>query len=87
VPGLRPPDEDRIPVAAPRPPRVTRTPRPGVVDATGAGLTVIVVAAVVGVLGRWLGGRVGVPWAGTMTGAFVGLMLGLWAIYLRYRSV
>jgi hypothetical protein len=87
VPGIRQPDEDRIPVAAPRPPRVSRTPRRGVVDATGAGLILAVIVAAFAELGWRLGGLIGIRWPGVLVGGFIGLLLGLWAIYWRYRSL
>jgi hypothetical protein len=88
VPGLRPPDDERIPVAAPRPPLHGHTPRRGVVDATGAGMIVIVVTAAFAALGAWAGGFVGlVPVAGGVMLGFVGLLAGVSAVVWRYRSL
>ena len=82
--GIRQPDEDRIPVAAPRPPRTKRTPLRGVVDGTGAGFIVIVIAAAIAELGWRLGGLIGIRWPGVLFGGFIGFMLGLMADYQRY---
>jgi hypothetical protein len=87
VSGIRQPDEERIPVAAPRPPRTERTPLRGVVDATGAGFIVIVITAAIAEVGWRLGGLIGIRWPGVLFGGFVGLLLGLWAIYWRYGSL
>lgn len=88
MPGLRPPDDERVPVAAPRPPRRGQTPRRGVVDATGAGMIVIVVAGAFAALGAWAGGFVGlVPVAGGLVLGFVGLLAGTSAVVWRYRSL
>ena len=88
MPGHRPPDDERIPVAAPRPPRRGHTPRRGVVDATGAGLIVIVITAAFATLGAWLGGLVGlVQVAGALPLGLVGLLAGVAAVVWRYRSL
>jgi uncharacterized YccA/Bax inhibitor family protein len=87
VSGIRQPDDDRIPVAAPRLPRTPRRPRRGVVDATGAGLIVIVVTAAIAALGWWLGRLIGMRWPGALIGGYIGLLLGLTAIRWRYRSL
>jgi hypothetical protein len=87
MPGLRPPDDERIPVAAPRAARHRPERRNGVVDATGAGLVVIVVIAAFAALGAWLGNLIGVPIAGALMLGFVGLLVGFAGIYWRYRDL
>jgi bifunctional ADP-heptose synthase (sugar kinase/adenylyltransferase) len=88
VPGLRPPDDERVPVAAPRPPRRGHVPRRGVVDATGAGMMVIVITAAFAALGAWAGGFIGlVPVAGGIVLGFVGVLAGVSAVAWRYRSL
>jgi bifunctional ADP-heptose synthase (sugar kinase/adenylyltransferase) len=88
VPGLRPPDDERIPVAAPRPPQRDYRPRRGVQDATGAGLTIIVVGAAFAALGAWLSGKLGLaPLAGAILLGFAGVVLGFVAVFVRFRSL
>jgi hypothetical protein len=87
VPGLRPPDEERIPVAAPRPPRHEHPRRSGVVDASGAGLIALVITAAFAALGEWLGSLIGIPIAGALILGFTGLLVGFAGIYWRYREL
>jgi hypothetical protein len=88
VAGIRQPDDERIPVAAPRPPRRGHKPRRGVVDASGAGLMVIVITGAFAALGWWLAGLVGLaPLAGAFPFGFVGLVAGVSAVIWRYRSL
>lgn len=87
MPGIRQPDEERIPVGAPRPPREERPRRRGVVDASGAGLVALVIAAGFTALGAWLGGLIGIPFAGALVFGFIGVIAGFSAIYLRYRRL
>jgi hypothetical protein len=87
VAGIRQPDEDCIPVAAPRPPRAPHTPRRGVEDATGAGLIIIVIIAAFAALGWRLGAWTGLPAAGMILGGFAGLIAGFAAVYWRYKKL
>lgn len=84
---LRVPCEERIPVGAPRPPRRSQHVRSGVVDASGAGLTLIVLVAIVAALGALIGHQVGLELSGAIAGATLGLPAAFAAIYLRYRSL
>jgi hypothetical protein len=85
--GLRPPDDEPIRVAAPRPNKHRRPPRRRTVDATGAGLTLIVVIALCAVLGAYVGRQVGAATSGAIIGGFAGLLAGFAAIYARYREL
>ena len=87
MPGLRPPEDERIPVAAPRPPQRSYRPSRGVQDASGAGLILIAIATAFTALGYWLGGKVGAPMPGAIVIGFVGVVLGLGAVYWRFRSL
>jgi len=59
-----------------------------VVDATGAGMIVIVITAAFAALGAWAGSLVGlVPVAGGVVLGFVGLLAGVSAVVWRYRSL
>lgn len=56
------------------------------VDATGAGMTVIVVTGAFAALGAWVGSFVGlVPVAGGILLGFIGLLAGVCAVIWRYR--
>jgi hypothetical protein len=85
--GIKQPDDERIHVAAPRPPRRARPPRRRGVDASGAGLTLLVVIALFAAGGDYLGGRFDVSAAGALVGGFVGLLVGFAGIYWRYRDL
>jgi hypothetical protein len=87
VPGLRPPDDERISVGAPRPSRRQRQPKRRGSDASGAGLTLIVVIALFAALGDYGGRHIGAATSGAIVGGFVGLLAGFGAIYLRYREL
>lgn len=79
-------EEERIPVAAERP-RRRRSPRHGVVDATDAGLTFIVVLGLLATGGAVVGGLLGLSVSGAILGATIGLPLAFAATYLRYRNL
>jgi hypothetical protein len=87
VPGIRQPDDERIPVGAPRPPRRERPPKRRGADASGAGLTLIVVIAAFAALGDYGGRHIGAATSGAILGGFVGLLAGFGAIYVRYREL
>lgn len=80
-------DDEHIPVARARPtqrrPSHQRTGR----DASDAGLTMIVVAALLTAAGAWAGGLLGASIAGGLLGGFVGVVAGFAAIYARYRRL
>jgi hypothetical protein len=86
MPGLRPPDDEPIRVAAPRP-KPRQPPKRRTVDATGAGLTLIVIVALCAALGDYAGRQVGAAISGAIIGGFAGLLAGFTAIYLRYRDL
>jgi uncharacterized protein YcfJ len=86
VSGLRPPDDEPIRVAAPRP-KPRRPPKRRAVDATGAGLTLIVIIVLGGALGDYAGRHAGAAISGAILGGFAGLLAGFAAIYLRYRDL
>jgi hypothetical protein len=79
--------DDRVLVAAPRPPRRRPAASRHVVDASGAGLTFIVVVCLIAALGAWVGGRFGLALSGAIIGATLGLPIAFSAIYLRYKSL
>jgi ferric-dicitrate binding protein FerR (iron transport regulator) len=85
--SVRQPEDERIPVAAPRPARHERSPRRRLVDASGAGLTLIVIIAAFALLGAWAGGTIGIPIAGALATGFLGLLAGFAGIYWRYRDL
>jgi hypothetical protein len=87
MPGLRQPEDERISVAAPRPPRRQRAPRRRGADASGAGLTLIVVIALFAALGDYGARHIGAAASGAIVGGFLGLLVGFAAIYLRYREL
>ena len=81
-------DRERIAVAAarPRPLAPVRGRRP-VATASDAGLSLIVVIALVAAAG-WCAGRVlDAEVAGALVGGLAGLVAGFAAIYLRYRDL
>jgi 3-oxoacyl-(acyl-carrier-protein) synthase len=85
---LRVPREERIPVGAPRRARrPAQHSRSGVVDASGAGLTLIVLVAIVAALGALIGHQVGLELSGAIAGTTLGLPAAFAAIYLRYRNL
>lgn len=84
---LRAPGAERIPVGAPRPRHHLQHARGDVVDASGAGLTLIVLVAIVAALGALVGHQVGLDISGAIVGATLGLPAGFAAIYLRYRQL
>jgi L-alanine-DL-glutamate epimerase-like enolase superfamily enzyme len=84
--GIRQPDDERIPVAAPRPPR-TEARRHQRVDATGTGLTLIAIAAILAALGDLAARQIDLPIAGALVGGFLGVLLGFAGIYRRYRDL
>lgn len=79
--------EDRVLVAAPRPSRRRPTASRHIVDASGAGLTFIVVVCLVAALGAWVGGRFGLALSGAILGETLGLPIAFSAIYLRYKNL
>jgi hypothetical protein len=78
---------DRIPVAAPRPSR--RSPRPGPerVDASGAGLVLLVLIVLCAAAGWWVGARLGAPSSGAIMGGVLGLPAAFAGVYLRYKRL
>ncbi|HEY4095480.1 MAG TPA: AtpZ/AtpI family protein [Baekduia sp.] len=85
--GIRQPDDERIPVAAPRPPRRAGSPRRRATDASGAGLTLIVAIALFAVGGDFAGGQLNISIAGALVGGFVGLLAGFTGIYWLHRDL
>jgi hypothetical protein len=77
---LRGPREERITVGAPRPRDRAHHARTGVVDASGAGL-------MLAALGALIGNQVGLTVSGAIVGATLGLPVAFAAIYLRYREL
>ncbi len=79
---------ERIAVAAPRPrARLAAPTRRPVGSAGEAGLTLIVVIALVAAVGGAIGSRVDATIAGALLGGFGGLVAGFAAIYRRYRGL
>ncbi len=85
--GIRQPDDERIHVAAPRPPQREQPKRRRAADASGAGLTLIVVIVLFAFGGDFAGRQLGVSTAGALTGGFLGLLAGFAGIYWRYRDL
>jgi hypothetical protein len=56
-------------------------------DASGAGLTLLVIAGALVAGGAWLGHAFGASVAGGLVGGFFGVVLGFVAIYARYRTL
>lgn len=78
---------ERIPVGAPRPPS---RPAPGDterVDASGAGLVLLVLIAAASAAGAWLGGRFGVAISGAILGGVLGLPIAFAGVYARYTRL
>ncbi|UTI63936.1 AtpZ/AtpI family protein [Paraconexibacter antarcticus] len=89
---MRPsPDEtqERIPVAAPRP-AASQPPghrhRP-LDDASGAGITTLVVIALCTAAGALIGEQAGLGTSGGLVGCFFGVVGGFTATYVRYRDL
>lgn len=78
---------DRIPVAAPRATGRPRAPTLGRVDASGAGLVLLVLIVLFAAAGGWIGARLSMPIAGAITGAFLGLPASFAGVYARYKRV
>ena len=79
---------ERIAVAASRPrARPAASARRPVGSAGEAGLTLIVVIALVAAIGGTIGSRVDAAIAGELLGGFAGLIAGFAAIYRRYRDL
>lgn len=85
--NLRASGDERIPVAAPRSSPPQGAPRARVVDATGAGLTLIAVVGMVAAVGTWGGGQLGVAVSGGIIGVILGLPVAFAAIYKRYKDL
>lgn len=83
---LAAPEPDRIPVAAERLSR-RREARSGVVDATDAGLTFLVVLALAGAAGALAGSQLGLTISGAILGVTIGLPAAFAATYLRYKQL
>ena len=82
--GIRQPEDERIPVGAPRLPRSPRAPRGRAADATGAALSLIAIFAA---LGDFAGRQFDIAIAGALVGGFVGLVAGFAGVYWRYREL
>jgi hypothetical protein len=78
---------DRIPVAAPRASGRPRSSSLGRVDASGAGLVLLVLIILFAAAGGWIGARLGTPIAGAIMGAFLGLPASFAGVYVRYRRI
>lgn len=85
-----PPDEtqERIPVAGPRPatgqPAGRRRP---IDDASGAGITTLVVIGLCATGGALIGSQAELATSGGILGCFFGVVAGFAATYLRYRNL
>jgi hypothetical protein len=78
---------DRIPVAAPRPSRRPAPSRHGRVDASGAGLVLLVLIVLSAAAGGWVGARLGATAPGAIMGGVLGLPVAFAGVYLRYKRV
>jgi hypothetical protein len=88
VPGLRPPDDDPIRVGAPRPSSRADRPARRRVDPTDAGLVPLVLAALLAAGGAFSANKLlGAGVSGAIVGGAVGLVLGLLAMYKKYRDL
>lgn len=77
---------ERIPVGAPRPPRRPAPQHRERVDASGAGLVLLVVIVLFAAAGAWLGDRFGVGVSGAIMGAVLGLPMAFAGVYLRFKN-
>jgi hypothetical protein len=80
---------ERIPVAAPRPRAIERPAgrKTPAAAASDAGLALIVVIAIFGVVGAAVGGMVDARAAGALVGGFLGVLAGFAGVYIRYRDL
>lgn len=62
-------------------------PRRSRVDASGAGLTLLVLIALAALLGGWVGSRFGLATSGAIMGGVLGLPLAFAGVYARYKSL
>lgn len=86
-----PPDQtqERIPVAGPRPatgPPAGRHHQP-IDDASGAGITILVVIGLCTTGGAFVGNQAELAASGGILGCFIGVVAGFTATYLRYRNL
>lgn len=85
---MRPQEPEHIPVARPRVNERYRSREVGGrLDASGAGLTAIVIAAIFVVAGTWTGDKLDAAVAGGLVGGLIGLVAGFAAIYARYSAL
>jgi hypothetical protein len=78
---------DRIPVAALRAGRRPAGSPPERVDASGAGLVLLVLIVLFSAAGAWIGGQFGAPSAGAIMGGVLGLPASFAGVYTRYRRL
>jgi hypothetical protein len=78
---------ERIPVGAPRPASRAAPRRSERVDASGAGLVLLVLIAAASAAGAWLGGRFGVAISGAILGGVLGLPVAFAGVYARYKRL
>ncbi|MCW2994844.1 MAG: hypothetical protein JWQ18_2339 [Conexibacter sp.] len=57
------------------------------VDASGAGLVLIVLNAVAVMAGWWVGARFGAAVSGAIMGGVLGLPAAFTGVYIRYKSL
>jgi hypothetical protein len=77
---------ERIPVGAPRPSRRPAPRQRDRVDASGAGLVLLVVIVLFAAAGAWLGDRFDVAISGAIMGAVLGLPMAFAGVYLRFKN-
>lgn len=80
------PRRDRVPVAAPRSSQRSASEHQRV-DASGAGLVLLVLIVLAALLGAWVGDLFGVATSGAIMGGVLGLPLGFAGVYARYKSL
>lgn len=78
---------DRIPVAAPRVSRRHSPSCPERVDASGAGLVLLVLILLFAAAGGWVGARFDTPIAGAIMGGVLGLPASFAGVYVRYKHL
>lgn len=78
---------DRVPVAIQRASQRTSPAPPSRVDASGAGLVLIVLVALGVAGGWWIGARFGIAISGAIMGGVLALPAAFTGVYIRYKSI